>query len=116
MREWIWTFGDETIYRNKYIIVYCNKSDGRDILFEIYGKDNLCMSYLEQLGQDKETELRHKGYRQIAEWTITDKAINADIYHYVDYKKIDKETITQQGNTLSYEFKHKVWEEMIGGV
>lgn len=116
MRKWIWTFGGETIYRNKYIVVYCDKGDGRDILFEIYGRENFSMSYLEQFELEKETGLRHKGYTQIAEWTITDKAISVDVYHYVDCGRLDKETITQQGDTLSYDFIHKVWETMIGGV
>lgn len=116
MRKWIWTFGTETIFRNKYVVVYTDNSDGRDILFEIYGRENFSMSYLEQFDPDKETELRHKGYKQIAEWTITDKYITVDVYHYVACHTLDKETITQQGDTLSYGFKHNVWETMIGGV
>lgn len=116
MRKWIWTFGGETIFRNKYIVVYCDKGDGRDILFEIYGQENMSESYPEDIFHFKENELRGKGCKNMADWYITDKAISVDVYHYVDCGRLDKETITQQGDTLSYDFIHKVWETMIGGV
>lgn len=53
MRKWIWTFGCDTPYSGKYVVVECLHGDGRDYMFKKYGQDNCCMSYLyDDIGMD----------------------------------------------------------------
>lgn len=113
MKKWLWSFGGDTMFANKYIIVNTDKGDGRDILFEIYGRDNMAMSYLLDYEPNKEEELREKyGYKKIAVWGIKHNGI------YVMFGYNEK-VINQLGidsGELTDEFKHKVWNKMIGGV
>ena len=111
MRKWIWTFGGDTMFYKKYVVVYCEKGDGKEVLYEIYGKNTLFNSYFDVYYPEKEEELRAKGYKHIADWQITYNSISVDLFNNTD-KSI---TITQQGSDITSDFKHKVWEEMIGG-
>ena len=45
MRKWIWTFGVGSPYKGKYVVIETDNGDGREYMFNRYGKQNCCMSY-----------------------------------------------------------------------
>lgn len=113
MKKWLWTFGLGTMFANKYIIVNTDKGDGREILFQIYGKDNLSASYLLDFEPYKEEELREKYcYKKIAVWGIKDN----EIYVMFGYNEKVINQLEINSGELTDEFKHKVWDKMIGGI
>lgn len=63
MRKWIWTFGVGTPYKGKYVVIETDNGDGREYMFNRYGRQNCCMSYL----YDKGMELVKKYNYQLIE-------------------------------------------------
>ena len=45
MRKWIWTFGVGSPYKGKYVVIETDNGDGREYMFNMYGRQNCCMSY-----------------------------------------------------------------------
>lgn len=113
MKKWLWSFVGDTIFAMKYIIVNTDKGDGRDILFQIYGRDNMSMSYLLDYEPNKEEELRDKyGYKKIADWNITNEGITI-ILNYNDDRALALRT---KEKYLTCEDKQQIWDKMIGGI
>lgn len=52
MRKWIWTFGVGSPYKGKYVVIETDNGDGREYMFNKYGKQNCCMSYLYAKGME----------------------------------------------------------------
>lgn len=113
MKKWIWTFTNNSMFANKYIIVNSDNGDGREVVFEIYGQDNMDMPYLVNDEIYKEEKLRHREYKKIAEWSINDDYIVATLYRDLTVSFI---TPPNKGNTITNDFKHKIWDKMIGGI
>lgn len=63
MRKWIWTFGVGSPYKGKYVVIETDNGDGREYMFNRYGRQNCCMSYL----YDKGMELVKKYNYQLIE-------------------------------------------------
>lgn len=113
MKRWLWTFGNNTIFSKKYVIVYCENGDGRELIFDVYGRDNTDMSYLLEVDLYREEKLKDKGYKKMAEWAISKDLITVNL----NYKtKTDYESLTSYSRILTDEFKHKIWDKMIGGI
>lgn len=114
MKKWLWTFGGDTLFSKKYIIVNTDKGDKRDVLFQVYGKDNMTVSYLLDTEPYREEELREKyGLKKIAEWTITENNISVILTNKANltYSKLSANM-----SELTSDFKHRVWDRMTGGV
>lgn len=67
MRKWIWTFGVSSPYRGKYVVVNTNKGDGREFVFEKFGRQNCSMSYLYNKGIEI---VKKHGYQCIGEFEL----------------------------------------------
>lgn len=52
MRKWIWTFGVGSPYKGKYVVIETDNGDGREYMFNRYGRQNCCMSYLYEKGME----------------------------------------------------------------
>lgn len=52
MKKWIWTFGVGTAYKGKYVVLRTDYGDGREYMFNKYGRQNCCMSYLYAKGME----------------------------------------------------------------
>ena len=113
MRRWLWTFGSGTMFANKYVIVNCDIDDGREMLFQIFGKDNLATSYLLDLEPNVEEEFRRKyGYKKIAVFVINSDCVTV----VLDGRPTGAVVLYLNAKGLTDKFKHQIWEEMIGGI
>lgn len=52
MKKWIWTFGVGSPYKGKYVVIETDNGDGREYMFNRYGRQNCCMSYLYEKGME----------------------------------------------------------------
>lgn len=110
MKKWLWTFTNNYIFAKKYIILTTDKDDGREILYQIYGQQNLLQSYSLDYEPYKEEEIREqKDYKKIGEWEINNNAIKCYLPNLPNNVCIESKEITDY-------FKHTVWDKMIGGI
>lgn len=111
MKDWLWTFKDDTIFNKKYIIVHTDEPNYKDILLKIYGNNFLCASYLLNDNPNKKDELKELGYKQVARYGIW-----KDKIHIAFYLNTAWDTITINDGKLTDEFKQQIWDKMTGGV
>lgn len=113
-KKFLWTFGVGTMFGKKYIIVETDTDDGREVLFEIYGKDNMCNSYLiDECPEIVDTVAVNRGLKCIAEWTICNNQISVKLTDAFNYRTVKQ---GQSGYNVTEDFKEKVWDEMLGGI
>lgn len=111
MKKWLWTFGLNTMYAKRYVMVHTDKGDGRDLLFQIYGRDNIAMSYLLDCEPYKEDKLREDDYKKMADWYIKE-----DVLFIKLYSSNKKESLLTYKVEVTDELKHQIWDKMIGGI
>lgn len=113
MKKWLWTFGCDTMFAKKYVIVTTTNGDGRDVLYQVYGKDNLASAYSLDFEPYKEGKLREEyGYKKIGAFIIDSDCITAVLDRIADGAVV----LTLRGTELTNAFKHQIWDNMIGGI
>lgn len=111
--KWIWTFGIGTPYKGKYVVIETDNDDGREYMFDRYGRMNCCMSY----PYDKGMELVKKyGYQLIENIKMCNVIQDGNYFGgYVIHKIILNDFYT--ADIVSYnecELKHNESYELMG--